>query len=664
MKPKILNAPPNFANRMIQAVSAVATRARKDGWENILTGLGIAGRDKRLGMEAKWLLLSEMETENIYAGDDIAKKVVDKLPEEGTRKWIGFKMDSEDSSDDLANKVEAEFDRLQVRKAFRKAARWARLKGGALVFVAVDDGRTLEKPLEPKSVREIKALHVLDRYEVSIYKWDEDMNSPNFGMPELYQLSGANVLTNQQQGNLLVHYSRFIRFDGPELPRNLSEVNEGWGDSVLGVLLNVLRNYNLASDSMASAIQDFRIGILKLKHLADMVAQDSADALRERISLMNLSKSVMSAIALDADSESYETNETSFTNVDKVFDKVAMRLVAATGMPHTVILGEGSTGTLGGGGQTEDRMMAHLTAAWQAENLTDPIDRMLEIVCGARKGPVRGDVPEDLDWEFHPLWEMSEKESAEIHKTQAEADQIYLTNQVLDPEEVAKSRFGRTKYSIETTIDLDARERQQAAREQDPNPPTPAPAKVQQSQPGSQEPGEEVQDVADPDHSHWDTMTGGYMSGEQNPGPNHYHIRPNGENSGPAIQLMDGTHVHRIGSRELSGPGVGMRQVQELMSIRASYSEPLEPQAAPIQVQLNTKTQRFDLVGLEEGEKLHGALIDAKDLGAASNIAKLFFELDLLRFEQKDEHFQIGSIPDGSRAVKPPMKGVVLYVGR
>ena len=56
---------------------------------------------------------------------------------------------------------------------------------------------------------------------------------------------------------------------------------------------------------------------------------------------------------------------------------------------------------------------------------------------------------------------MDDKEVATIHKTQAEADQIYMQNGVLDPNEVAKSRFSGDEYTLETAIDTDTRKRQE-----------------------------------------------------------------------------------------------------------------------------------------------------------------------------------------------------------
>lgn len=55
------------------------------------------------------------------------------------------------------------------------------------------------------------------------------------------------------------------------------------------------------------------------------------------------------------------------------------------------------------------------------------------------------------------LWQDTEKEKAELRKIQADIDAIYLSNQVLLPEEVALNRFGSGSFSSETTIDIENR---------------------------------------------------------------------------------------------------------------------------------------------------------------------------------------------------------------
>ena len=76
---------------------------------------------------------------------------------------------------------------------------------------------------------------------------------------------------------------------------------------------------------------------------------------------------------------------------------------------------------------------------------------------------------------FKPLYQPTHLEQAQTRYQQAQTDQIYLTTDVVSPEEIALSRFGGDEYSAETHVDFDARDAQEAVIapivDADPEPP-------------------------------------------------------------------------------------------------------------------------------------------------------------------------------------------------
>ena len=183
----------------------------------------------------------------------------------------------------------------------------------------------------------MKALTVLSRYEAMNQQIEDDITNPNFGLPRIYQLTPRVASGN---GSIHVHHTRLIRFDGSPLPRRQFTTNNYWNDSVLTRLYNVLRNFNLSHDSAASVMQDFKVGILKINGLADLVVQDDEKVLKDRIEIMNLSKSILNTIVLDAENETYENLTTQLSGIEGLLKAVDNRMVSATGMPHTLILGD------------------------------------------------------------------------------------------------------------------------------------------------------------------------------------------------------------------------------------------------------------------------------------------------------------------------------------
>ena len=77
----------------------------------------------------------------------------------------------------------------------------------------------------------------------------------------------------------------------------------------------------------------------------------------------------------------------------------------------------------------------------------------------SKDGPFDGKQPENWSLQFIPLWQNTEEQDAVTRRTTAETDAIYIDRGVLTPDEVAISRFGGNKWSMNTEIDMESRER-------------------------------------------------------------------------------------------------------------------------------------------------------------------------------------------------------------
>jgi len=433
-----------------------------DGWENILTGIG-TGTDKRTGNKITRKRTFQNEVEALYDNDDLAKLAVNEVPDRGTSKWLTHKVDQEHGGMKTVKKIMDEEKRLQIKKKVKKAWQWARLYGGSAIFISVDDGLNPSKPLNLNRISKVNSLTVLHRYELSNGRIDDDINSPNFGFPETYTLFNRTSSSVQE-----IHHSRIVRFDGAPLSEQEFKNNNYWNDSVLNILGDIIRDYNGAYAGVAHAMQDFDVSILKLKDLAEIIGADDDDLVVQRLKLMNMAKSVMGSVLIDAEEEDFETVSRQFANVDKVLEKMDQRLVMAMRMPHTVVLGNGSTGTLGAGGESENNNMNSLIDAQQDEVLEDPLNYIFDVVKAAKQGPTSGKMIESHSWMFNPLSEPSQKEVVETRKLQSETDKNYHAIGSLSSDEISQSRFGGDEYSHETVIDMKARKEQKETEEIDP----------------------------------------------------------------------------------------------------------------------------------------------------------------------------------------------------
>jgi phage-related protein (TIGR01555 family) len=461
---------------------------RRDGWDNLLTKIGIQGRDKRLSSAVVApYTLQEGECEALFLGNDLANRIAALPAQEATRQWIKLKIDEAeettgvvagevpdklpgkspdklDASDahqadrqGLITDVMQNLQTLKAQAAVAQAITWARVFGGAIIYVGADTGAGDDpsRELKPESVRAIRFLTVFHRYEVRIAELDKDPASPTYGEPLYYEPVIYDATGKLSYGSR-IHASRVIHFDGTETTRRRKRQNQGWADSVFVKLYDRLRAYDAAWDSADILIQDFSQAVIKIKGLADMMATDGEDAVKERLELLDLSRSVLRAMVMDAEHEDFERKPTPLTGLPELLDRWMHRVSAAVGIPITLLFGQ-SPGGMNATGESDTRFFYDSIRTYQETVLRPSLERLLRLVMSAKEGPT-GAEPEGWSFEFNPLWQTSDKEKAEIRKLTADTDAVYLDRQVISPEEIAQSRWGGDEYSTETAIDLEAQD--------------------------------------------------------------------------------------------------------------------------------------------------------------------------------------------------------------
>jgi hypothetical protein len=412
---------------------------RADGWSNLVTSIG-TGNDKRLQNQIFWDQRSPEFYEQLYTGDEIASRIVNVIPEEALRRgWEWTQVDKE-----VQVAINKKAQDLNLKGAIEKTWKWGRAYGGACLYIVTDT----DDPASPLRLGErVIGLRDLSRYDLRILTTDveTDFGNPNWGHPRIYYLV---VQMGSQFKGYPIHWTRMVRFDGYLVPRRTFIRNNYWHDSVLNRLFNAIRNYQSSNDAVASILQDFNVDVYKMKNLANLIAAGKESVVKSRIEMIQYSKSVIRAMMLDADDEEYENVGRSIEGVGDLLTKQANRLVAATDIPHTKLLGESPDGSNATGNSTTSQWYDHIQS--EQENYLRPkLRRLIDAIFY--------DIP-DLEFKFRPLQQLTDLEHAELRNKQAQTDQIYISTGVLDPSEVADSRFGGDEYSTETKLDEEARE--------------------------------------------------------------------------------------------------------------------------------------------------------------------------------------------------------------
>jgi phage-related protein (TIGR01555 family) len=447
-------------NRADSAMVRTRKALRSDGWTNLYTGLGVAGVDKQLGTSfGNVQRLYEQQLTDLYRGDGFAKRTIDLPTGEMLREGFFIHGDTD-------NLINRSLQHMRAKQALLLGLRWAKLYGGGLVVMLLNDGGKLDTPLKENNLRSIEQLRVYDRYRVNWTTADlyDDPEDPKFGQLQWYEVSPIGP------GGCIpfrVHESRVLRFDGVPVDDKSRQENDGWGDSIIQSVWRQLTDLTTSYHSAKEVVDDFIQIILKIDNLQELIASGQEDLVKKRISIMDMGRHVMNTIMLDS-KEEYSKEASTVTGLPDLLTKFAEAYSAVTEIPLTLLMGQTPQG-FNAKDEGSMRKWYDKIAQDQEDELLPNLERLVYLTMLTKEGPTKGKVIEDWSIEFKPLWQPTEAETITMRKTQAETDNIYITTGVLTPEEVAVSRFGGDEYSIETHVDLEARTEPESESEPDDN---------------------------------------------------------------------------------------------------------------------------------------------------------------------------------------------------
>jgi hypothetical protein len=431
-----------------------APASRSDGWENVLTGLGRLGRDKRLGTQVAVQYLSTQQAELLWRGDDMAAKIIEKPPREMLRRWLDVLIagDSEASQG-----IAARLDELKARAALRDALQKTRAFGGAGILLGADDGAIdLTKPLDESRLKSLRWLTVFDADELHPVEWYRGLQDRFYGQPSVYEIHPRG---GQAAFGSRVHESRLLVFRGVQVSRRHAAERNGWGDSVLVRVLEVLTDVGMAWGGAAHLLADFSQAVFRIRGLAEAIASGREDLIRKRIEAIELGRSVVRAALLDAGDpetgdagESFERKATPLAGYPDMLEQFKTRLAAAADMPITLLWGDSPKGLSTGDSSGQAWWAEHIEGL-QEEQLRDPVNRLVRLLMLEKGGATKGKEPPRWAVRFRPLRQLDPLQESDRRLKNAQADAAYVQAGVVMPEEVAASRFGGDTYGEDVVLD-------------------------------------------------------------------------------------------------------------------------------------------------------------------------------------------------------------------
>ena len=445
----------NEKNSSAFGLSRLLSLVRLDGWVNVLTGVATSRDARTSSAPNPQNKLGLADCEALYVSSDTAQRIVDIPAEEMSRE--GFDLKIPDGGAE-AERLGAMLDDLKFDSKLLDMTRKTRALGGAILFLGADDGApSLDQPLDPVRSRGVRFLTVFDPNEFSVLEWQGAIGAPDYGEPLMYSISPRIISADPRYGAGVlgrVHASRLVRMTRPTLTRIRSQSNRGVGDSVYETVWESIRDFDMAHSEAAALVKDFAQAVFKIRGLSEAIASDNAKLVAERLRMMDLSRSVLRAVALDAENEDFERKPTPVSGLSDILDRLSIRVAAATRIPVTKLMGQAPAG-LNATGDADTRNFYDYLKSEQTSLHRPVIESVTRLIMLSRGSPTQGAEPENWSVEFRPLWQPTQKEQADARNVMASADSIYLTQGVLSADEVRRARFGGDAWSVSTSIKVD-----------------------------------------------------------------------------------------------------------------------------------------------------------------------------------------------------------------
>lgn len=392
-----------------------------DGFDNFVSRLGL-NNDNALSAgtyEFNLVTRNRIKLEAAYRGSWIVGAVVDSVAEDMTR--AGVDIVTSDGDENI-KKLKNSMNRLQIMHSTCQLIKWGRLYGGALGVLQIQ-GQKLDTPLNLDSIAkdQFRGIVVFDRWQLNPVLDRVIDSGPDMGLPEFYQIVStptqsspdSKTLTGQQT----VHHSRVIRYTGIDLPFFQAITEMMWGESILERLWDRLISFDNATMSSASLIDRANLRTVGIEGLREIIAAggEAQKGLEAQFEMMRLMQ-VNEGLTLLDKNDTFAATAYSFAGLSDMMLQFGQQLSGASGIPLVRLFGQSPAG-LSATGDADIRMYYDNINAQQEARLRNPFTVLIKVLWRSEFGKP---APEDLEFTFTPLWQMSAIDKSTVAKTNAE----------------------------------------------------------------------------------------------------------------------------------------------------------------------------------------------------------------------------------------------------
>lgn len=447
--------------RMIEKQTGRAVRPfRADGYYNLLNKYGTEKDSTEHYQFQPEAAVDDQMLTAYYEGNGLFAKIIDTPADEAIKH--GFEIEGIKDTKIVDFYTEA-LEELSWEDNASDALRWARLFGGSIAILLVNDGRGIEEPLDWQNIQSIDDIRVYDRSVIqpdykSMYKYDPQdpfrTRGSRLGMPEYYYISS-------KYGNFTVHESRCLVFQNGRLPENTSNsLYQLWGLPEYIRINRAIRDAEVAHGSSAKLLDRSIQAVYSMKDLsAELATDEGENRVLRRLQTIDMARGLLNSIVIDSEGENYDFRTFPFTGVSDVIDTTCNFLSALTSIPQTILFGRSPAG-MNSTGASDLENYYNYVEKMQKRMLKNNLRYLLSVIfqAGVRTGEI-DEVPK-IKLTFNPLWSLSdtdkanlEQTKASIQLTKAQTAAQYVDLGVLDPTEIRRKLADSDEFDIDTVLD-------------------------------------------------------------------------------------------------------------------------------------------------------------------------------------------------------------------
>ena len=347
---------------------------------------------------------------SLYRDNWVVQNVVGLMVDDMLREWFRVKGSVTPEMQDALERLERD---TRLRDRINAGLRWGRLYGGAAGLIMVKGQDNLETPLDLDMVYpgSFQGLYILDRW-MGITTTNGLVMEAGEPVPEYYSITDA-------QGNTVarVHHSHVIRFTGRELPEIERIAEMYWGESEVEALYKEVVAHDNVSANMAALTFQANINTMEVKGLEQLFSIGSSQAQRRFWQVMQAQSVLRSNFGTQLVEEGNKITNTqySFAGLRDVYESMALNLCGASHYPMTKLFGRSPSG-MNATGESDLRNYYDYVDSQREAKLRPALQKLLPILAMSAWGYV----PDDLDFNFPPLWTPTAKEVSEIGKAKSE----------------------------------------------------------------------------------------------------------------------------------------------------------------------------------------------------------------------------------------------------